>query len=90
MLDDYKTQAPPDFWDFTRFVPAYFQRLERRIFDLRDLGIEADLILFHPYDFGAWGFDRMPAEVNDRVLAYLVAGWPPFAMSGGPSPMNLT
>jgi hypothetical protein len=73
LLDDYRAQAPPDFWDFTRFNPEYFQRLEKRILNLRDLGIEADLILFHPYDFGAWGFDRMPAEVNDRCLTYLVA-----------------
>ena len=41
--------------------------------DLRALGIEADLILFHPYDSGAWGFDRLPAEVNDRYLKYLAA-----------------
>ena len=73
LLDDYKTQAPPDFWDFTRFNPAYFQHLETRIQDLQELGIEADLILFHPYDFGAWGFDRMPADVNDRYLKYVVA-----------------
>ncbi|MDP2988962.1 MAG: DUF5605 domain-containing protein, partial [Kiritimatiellota bacterium] len=25
------------------------------------------------YDFGAWGFDRLPPEVNDRLLKYLVA-----------------
>ncbi|MCB9423392.1 MAG: DUF5060 domain-containing protein [Ardenticatenaceae bacterium] len=68
------TQAPPpDYWDFSRFVPEYFQHLEQRIADLQVLGIEADLILFHPYDFGAWGFDRMPAEVNDRYLKYVVA-----------------
>ncbi len=73
LLDNYKTQAPPDFWDFTRFNPAYFRKLEKHILDLRDLGIEADLILFHPYDFGAWGFDRMPPEVNDRYLKYLTA-----------------
>ncbi len=73
LLDDYKTQSPPDFWDFEHFNPAYFRRLERRILDLQALGIEADLILFHPYDFGAWGFDRMPPEVNDRYLRYLVA-----------------
>jgi hypothetical protein len=60
-------------WDFTRFDPAFFQHLERRIADLRDLGIEADLILFHPYDKGHWGFDRMPAEVDDRYLRYIVA-----------------
>jgi len=73
LLDNYKTQPPPDFWDFSRFNPEYFRRLEKRILDLRDLGIEADLIIFHPYDFGAWGLDRMPADVNDRYLQYLVA-----------------
>ena len=64
---------PPDYWDFSRFNPAYFQHLEQRIGDLQALGIEADLILFHPYDFGSWGFDRMPPEVNDRYLKYVVA-----------------
>lgn len=73
LLNNYRTVAPPDYWDFTRFNPAYFQRLEKRILDLRALGIEADLILFHPYDFGAWGFDRMPPEVNIRYLKYIVA-----------------
>lgn len=73
MRDNYKAEAPPDFWDFDRFNPEYFRRLERRILDLRALGIEADLIVFHPYDFGAWGFDRLPPEVNDRYLKYLAA-----------------
>lgn len=67
------TEPPPDYWDFTRFNPPYFRHLERRIGDLQKLGIEADLILFHPYDAGAWGFDRMPAEVNVRYLRYIVA-----------------
>ena len=31
------------------------------------------MILFHPYDEGHWGFDRMPAEVDDRYLHYVVA-----------------
>lgn len=69
----FEQTPPPNYWDFSRFVPEYFQRIERRIADLQALGIEADLILFHPYDFGAWGFDRMPAEVNDRYLKYVVA-----------------
>ena len=70
---NFRKQAPPDYWDFTCFNPAYFRNLEQRILDLRAMGIEADLILFHPYDFGAWGFDRMPPEVNDRYLQYLVS-----------------
>lgn len=58
-------------WDFTRFNPAFFRHLEKRIGDLCDLGIEADLILFHPYD--RWGFSTMDAETDDRYLRYVVA-----------------
>ncbi|MCX6629605.1 MAG: DUF5605 domain-containing protein, partial [Candidatus Solibacter sp.] len=38
---------------------------------LQALGIEADLILFHPYDH--WGYALMPPEVDDRYLRYVVA-----------------
>lgn len=65
--------TPTDRWDFSRFNPAFFRHLERRVGDLRALGIEADLILFHPYDKGHWGFDRMPAGADDRYLRYVVA-----------------
>src|SRR5665213_365348 len=64
---------PTTNWDFTRFNPKYFQHLEQRVADLQKLGIEADIILFHPYDEGHWGFDRMPAEADDRYLQYVVA-----------------
>jgi hypothetical protein len=65
--------TPPNQWDFTRFNPAFFRHLEQRVLQLRELGIEADIILLHPYDEGHWGFDRMPDEVDDRYLRYLVA-----------------
>ncbi|HTX66971.1 MAG TPA: DUF5060 domain-containing protein [Opitutaceae bacterium] len=65
--------TPPQDWDFTRFNPAFFRHLEQRVGQLRDLGIECDLILFHPYDDGLWGFDRMPAAADDRYLRYIVA-----------------
>jgi hypothetical protein len=65
--------TPPSRWDFTKFNPKFFQHLEQRVGQLGDLGIEADLILFHPYDEGHWGFDRMPAEADDRYLHYVVA-----------------
>jgi len=38
---------------------------------LRDLGIQADLILFHPYDH--WGYALMGAEADERYLRYTVA-----------------
>ncbi|MEO7145645.1 MAG: DUF5060 domain-containing protein [Bryobacteraceae bacterium] len=57
--------------DYAHFNPAFFRHLEKRVKDLQDLGIEADLILFHPYD--KWGYSRMPPEVDDRYLRYIVA-----------------
>ena len=65
--------TPPRDWDTTRFNPAFFHHLERRILDLQRLGIEADVILFHPYDEGHWGYDRMTAQADDRYLRYVVA-----------------
>lgn len=65
--------TPPTQWDFTKFNPAFFRHFEQRIAQLRDLGIEADIILFHPYDKGRWGFDRMGAAADDRYLRYVVA-----------------
>jgi len=69
----YPFPGAPRGWDFTRFNPAFFRRLEGYVAKLRALAIEADIILFHPYDHGKWGFDSMPPEVDERYLAYLVA-----------------
>lgn len=60
-------------WDYEKFNPAFFQHLENRIDDLNKLGIEADLILFHPYDKGRWGFDAMSNDVNIKYLKYIIA-----------------
>ncbi|HMO85023.1 MAG TPA: DUF5605 domain-containing protein [Lacipirellulaceae bacterium] len=65
--------TPPNQWDFTRLNPEFFRRFEQRVLQLRDLGIEADVILLHPYDEGHWGFDRMSADADDRYLRYVVA-----------------
>jgi hypothetical protein len=58
-------------FDFDHFVPAYFQHLDACVAKLGDLGIEADIILFHPYD--RWGFSTMDAAHDDRYLRYVVA-----------------
>ncbi len=57
--------------DLTRFVPAYFHQLEMRLMELQKANIEADLILFHPYD--AWGYKAMGPEADDFYLRYAVA-----------------
>lgn len=61
----------PKNWDLARPNPAYFQHYEQRIAQLRDLGIEADVILFNPY--GKWGFECMMPEQDDRLVRYVVA-----------------
>lgn len=62
---------PPHDWDFTRFNPDFWRHYEQRLGQLRDLGIEADLILFNPY--GKWGFETMDAASDERYLRYVVA-----------------
>ena len=69
----YPFEGTPHEWDYSRFNPAFFHRLEYCLGRLRTLGIEADIILFHPYDGGKWGFNAMPAEVDARYVAYLAA-----------------
>jgi hypothetical protein len=58
-------------FDFTRFDPAFFRHFEQRVVELMALGIEADIILFHPYD--RWGFAAMDAETDDRYVRYVIA-----------------
>jgi Domain of unknown function (DUF5060)/Protein of unknown function (DUF4038)/Domain of unknown function (DUF5605) len=62
--------------DYSTFNPAYFQHLDRLILELRRIGVQADLILFHPYD--KWGYQSMPAEVDDRYLRYVIAHFSAF------------
>lgn len=71
-LYPFEGTAPCD-WDFTKFNPEFFRHLEQQILKLMELGIEADLILFHPYDKGHWGFDSMGREADDRYLNYIIA-----------------
>jgi hypothetical protein len=75
----YNAEEPTDFpfpgsledgFDLERFDPAHFRNLERRIEQLGDLGIQADVILFHSYD--RWGFVDLGPAVDDRYLRYVV------------------
>ncbi len=68
MRPDRTPFAGPDSFD-----PAFFRHFESRVADLLELGIQADLILFHPYDRGVWGFDRMTFEQDAAYLKYVVA-----------------
>lgn len=77
-----KTMPPPRFPfagegtkpDYTRLNPAFFQHLDKRVAQLRELGIECDLILFHPYDDDhIWGLDNMDPAAEALYLRHVVA-----------------
>jgi hypothetical protein len=57
--------------DYSRFHPEFWHHLEQRLEDLLKLGIQADLILFHPYD--RWGYAIMPDSVDEFYLNYVLA-----------------
>lgn len=58
-------------FDHTRFNEELFANLDRRIGQLCALGIEADIILLHPYDKPEWGFSKMSREADIMYLTYM-------------------
>jgi hypothetical protein len=69
----YQRDANGKF-DPTRFDPDFFHLLETRIAQLSEAGIQADLILFHPYHKWdmAW-FDDLDNAADEQYLRYVVA-----------------
>lgn len=59
-----------DVWDVRRPSFIFWHRFEDILKRIMNLGIEVDLILFHPYD--CWGFSKMPMEDNLIFLDYLL------------------
>ncbi len=57
--------------DFDRPNPEAFRHFEMQVAKLAELGIEADIILFHPYD--RWGYATMTTEQNCRYVRYIAA-----------------
>ena len=64
-------ETSPLRFDLDRFNPRFFQAVEARIAELEKMGIEADIILFHPYDH--LGFATMDAEHDDAYIRYVAA-----------------
>lgn len=57
-------------WDVHHPKFAFWDAFEARLQQLFELGIQVDLILFHPYD--RWGFSSMSREDNLVYLDYVV------------------
>ena len=53
------TGSPPANWDFRSFDPRFWRHFDALVGKLLAQGVVADIILFHPYDHGHWGFDCM-------------------------------
>jgi hypothetical protein len=57
--------------DFTQPNYEFFQNFDERVAQLLEMGIQADVILFHPYD--KWGYCEMGTEMNNRYVKYMIA-----------------
>ena len=67
-------EGRPGEWDYSRPNPAFFRHYEDRVRELCGLGIEADVILFHPYDASLWRLPQGMTEADDlRYVEYLAA-----------------
>lgn len=58
-------------FDFDKPIYESFQHFEQQVSKLNELGIQADVILFHPYD--RWGYCEMTHEQDVRYLKYVCA-----------------
>lgn len=57
-------------WDVSRPDYRFWDAFEKVIFELGEMDIQTDLILFHPYD--RWGFAAMSMEENEMYLRYAI------------------
>jgi hypothetical protein len=70
VLFPYPRNADGAF-DLERFDPAFFANVEKRLRELAACGVEADIILFHPYD--RWGFSKLDEAHGEAYLHYVIA-----------------
>lgn len=77
---DYNLENPPmypyqgsieDGFDHTRFNEKFWANFEHRVAQLDELGIQADIILLHPYDKPEWGFSKMTKAEDIFYLSYV-------------------
>ena len=70
-FQEYTGKTEGNHFDLTRFNPAHFRHIEWCVEQLQALGIEADLIVMHPYD--RWGFSCMTREQDHLYWKYVLA-----------------
>ncbi len=58
-------------WNFDEPCEAFWNRLDLLLKEFAQIGVQVDLILFHPYD--RWGFSSLSYEECIKYLDYTVA-----------------
>lgn len=74
----YNREEPEQFpyfqkdgrWDMHHPDYAFWDQLDSAIERMNEMGIQADIIFFHPYD--KWGFSKLTKEECDLYLEYAV------------------
>lgn len=69
----YPFEGTLNNFDYSKPNIQFFKHLESNIDKLNQMGIEVDLILFHPYDKDEWGFSNMMKEQDIAYLKYVIA-----------------
>ncbi len=75
----FNTEEPPYFpfekesgtWKVRRLSFSFWDHLDEKLLGLEKLAIEADLILFHPYD--KWGLADLPQQDSLTYVEYCIA-----------------
>jgi hypothetical protein len=70
-LHDVYQKGADGNYDFDRPNPESFRHFENQVKALGELGIEADIIMFHPYD--RWGYCDMSEAQDYAYVEYLAA-----------------
>ena len=67
----YPFRREGDENDYSQPNYAFFQNFDKRVEQLVKMGIQADVILFHPYD--SWGYCEMGKDMNEIYVRYMIA-----------------
>ena len=57
-------------WDMSKPVEEFWSNFDLRMSQLCEIGVEADIILYHPYD--RWGFAELSQEDSIEYLNYCI------------------
>ncbi len=74
---EYTFKTEGNHFDMAMFNPVHFQNIDKCVDALEKMNIQADLILFHPYD--RWGFSSLTKDQSDLYLSYMVSRYSAYA-----------